>query len=103
MEYCQSVKAYLAKKLKLKLKKLLCYRIWYFVLWFIDFINTRFNIFSNIGLLLTGIYPTIIMIEVSSNNTVEEMSRISIPTVHTFIQQELRDAHNLIEAEVYQL
>ena len=44
-----------------------------------------------------------IMIAVSSNNTVEEMSGISIPTVHTFIQQELGDAQNLAEAEVDQL
>ena len=44
-----------------------------------------------------------IMIAVSSNNTVEEMSGISIPTVHTFIQQELGDARNLVEAEVDQL
>ena len=44
-----------------------------------------------------------IMIAVSSNNTVEEMSGISIPTVHTFIQQELGDAQNLVEAEVDQL
>ena len=43
------------------------------------------------------------MIAVSSNNTVEEMSGISIPTVHTFIQQELGDAQNLVEAEVDQL
>ena len=43
------------------------------------------------------------MIAVSSNNTVEEMSGISIPTVHTFIQQELGDAQNLAEAEVDQL
>ena len=31
------------------------------------------------------------------------MSEMSIPTVHTSIQQELGDAHNSIEAEVYQL
>ena len=43
------------------------------------------------------------MIAVSSNNTVEEMSGISMPTVHTFIQQELGDAQNLAEAEVDQL
>ena len=44
-----------------------------------------------------------IMIVVSSNNTVEEMSGISIPMVHTFIQQEPGDAHSLVEAEVDQL
>ena len=43
------------------------------------------------------------MIVVSSNNTVEEMSGISIPMVHTFIQQEPGDAHSLVEAEVDQL
>ena len=44
-----------------------------------------------------------IIIVVSSNNTVVEMSGILIPTVHTFIQQELGDAHDLVEVEVDQL
>ena len=44
-----------------------------------------------------------IMIVVSSNNTVAEMSGILIPTAHTSIQQELGDAHDLVEAEVDQL
>ena len=43
-----------------------------------------------------------IMIVVSSNNTVVEMSGISIPTAHTSIQQKLGDAHDLV-AEVDQL
>ena len=42
------------------------------------------------------------MIVVSLNNTVEEMSGISIPTVHISIQQELEDALTVAEAEVYQ-
>ena len=43
------------------------------------------------------------MIVVCSNNTVEEMSGMSISRGHTSIQQELGDAHDLAEAEVYQL
>ena len=43
------------------------------------------------------------MIVVSLNNTVEEMSGISIPIVHTSIQQELGNTDIPVEAEVFHL
>ena len=42
------------------------------------------------------------MIVVSLNNTVEEMSGISTPIVHSSIQWELEGAHSLPETEVSQ-
>ena len=42
-----------------------------------------------------------IIIVVYSNNTVEEMSGISIPEDHIPVQQELGDADILVEGEVF--
>ena len=47
-------------------------------------------------------FPTAIMIAVSSNNTFEEMSGVSNPRVHTSIQQAQGDVNILAEAEAHQ-
>ncbi|ETW82270.1 hypothetical protein HETIRDRAFT_168785 [Heterobasidion irregulare TC 32-1] len=108
-EYRQSIKAYLIKNKKTQIEIMLALLvesgIVYCGLW-IFLIGSQFisidsftNQFDVMSLFFTGIYPTIIMIAVSLNNTVEEMSGISISKVHTSIQQELRDVENLVEAE----
>ncbi|ETW82237.1 hypothetical protein HETIRDRAFT_168813 [Heterobasidion irregulare TC 32-1] len=93
-EYRQSVKAYLANNKKTQIEKILALLI--------DIHGLSVDIFFDLGAFLTGIYPTIIMIVVSLNNTVEEMSRISVPIVHASIPQELGGFHDLSEAEFYQ-
>ncbi|ETW78608.1 hypothetical protein HETIRDRAFT_324082 [Heterobasidion irregulare TC 32-1] len=112
--YRQSVKTYLAKNKKTQIENILALLvesgILYCALWialiiseFTSINGLEIDIFSSISMVFTGIYPTLIMIVVSLNSTVEEMSGISISTIHTSIQQELENTNIPAEAEVFHL